>query len=118
MALFFEKVWETSYLIFLIYSQSINKINNKYYKFYDPKQKSKLFIYLDVNNLCGYTMWNVFLIVEFKLVDPEEFSSNIYRSNCLKDLSLDVHLKSPDDLLGLHTNYLLALDKIETKKKK
>ena len=32
------------------------KANNKYLKFYDPKQESKQIIYLDTNMLYGYPM--------------------------------------------------------------
>ena len=33
-----------------------SKANNKYLKSYDPKQESNHVIYLDINNLYGYTM--------------------------------------------------------------
>ena len=37
-------------------SKICSKAKNKYLKSYDPKQESKHIIYLDANNLCGYTM--------------------------------------------------------------
>ena len=37
-------------------SNRYSKANNKYFKYYDPKQESKLIIYLDANNLHGYVM--------------------------------------------------------------
>ena len=37
-------------------SNNYSKANNKYLKFYDPKQESKHIIYLVVNNLCGSAM--------------------------------------------------------------
>ena len=37
-------------------SNRYNKTNNKYLKFYDPKQESKHIIYLDANNLYGHAM--------------------------------------------------------------
>ena len=39
-------------------SNRYSKANNKYLKSYDPKQETKLIIYLDANNLHGYTMYN------------------------------------------------------------
>ena len=33
-----------------------SKANNKYLKYYDPKQESKYIIYLDTNNLYDYAM--------------------------------------------------------------
>ena len=49
MYIFFEKSTRGGVLIFLIDS-------NKYLKSYDPKQESKHIIYLDANNLYGYSM--------------------------------------------------------------
>ena len=37
-------------------SNRYSEANNKYFKSYDPKQESKHIIYLDANNLYGYTM--------------------------------------------------------------
>ena len=37
-------------------SNRYNKTNNKYLKFYNPKQESKHIIYLDANNLYGHAM--------------------------------------------------------------
>ena len=39
-------------------SNRYSKANNKYLKSYDPKQETKLIIYLDANNLYSYTMYN------------------------------------------------------------
>ena len=52
MFMFFEK--GTRSRIFYI-SQRYCKANNKYLKFFDPKQESK-HIYLDANNLYGYAI--------------------------------------------------------------
>ena len=50
MYIFFEKSTRSGVLIFLI-------DNIKYLKSYDPKQESKHIIYLDANNLYGYSMF-------------------------------------------------------------
>ena len=57
MHIFFEKGTKSgvSYI-----SNRYSKTNNKYLKSYDPKQKSKHFIYLDANNVYGYTMSKFF----------------------------------------------------------
>ena len=53
MYLFFEKGTRggVSYV-----SNKYSKASNKFLKSYDPKQKSKHIMYLDVNNLYGYAM--------------------------------------------------------------
>ena len=52
MYIFFEKGTRggISYI-----SNKYNKANNKYLKSYDPKEESKHIIYLDANNLYGYS---------------------------------------------------------------
>ena len=53
MYVLFEKDMrgEVSYMFY-----RYSKAYNKYLKSYDPKQKSKHIIYLDANNLYGYSM--------------------------------------------------------------
>ena len=53
MYIFFKK--DKRGRIFYVFNR-YSKDNNKYLKSYHPKQKSKLIIYLDVNNLYGYVM--------------------------------------------------------------
>ena len=50
------------------------------------------------------------------MIDPENFDSNKYSSNNLKDLALEVGLEYPKELNKLHNGYHLALDKVEIKK--
>ena len=53
-------------------SSRYSKDNNKYLKFYDPKQESK-HIYLDTNNLYGDAMLKFLPTTGFKWIDPREF---------------------------------------------
>ena len=57
MYLFIEKCirGRVSYI-----SKTYSKVNNKYLKYYDPKQESKHIIYLDANNLHCYAMSKLF----------------------------------------------------------
>ena len=47
-------------------SKRYSKASNNYFKFYDPKQKSKHIIYLEANNLYGYAMSKFLLTGGFK----------------------------------------------------
>ena len=62
-------------------SNRYSKANNKYLKFYNPKQESKHIIYLDTINLYGYAMTEFPLTSGFKWIDPKEFNLNKYSSN-------------------------------------
>ena len=83
--IFFEKgtIGGTSYVC-----NRYSKGNNKYLKSYDPKQESKQIIYLDANNLYGYSMSEFLPTSGFKWIDTKEF----------------------------YSDYSLAPDKIETKR--
>ena len=75
-----KKIWKAEFVTFLRDSKS----NNKYSKFYDPKQELKHKIYLDQINVYGYAMSNIFPIGGSKWIDPKNFDSNKYSSNSLK----------------------------------
>ena len=75
-----------------------NKANNKYLKSYDQKQESKHIIYLDANNLYGYTMSGFLPTSGFKCADPKEFNLNKYTSNSLKGCVLEVDLEYTKEL--------------------
>ena len=63
MYIFFEKGTRggISYI-----SHKYRKANNKYLKSYDPKEESKHIIYLNANNLYGYTMFKFLRTSGFK----------------------------------------------------
>ena len=112
MHLFLEKgmIGRVSYV-----SKRYSKSNNRYLKFYDPKQESKHMIYLDANNLYGYTMSKFFPTSGFKWINPKQSDLNKYDSNSSKGCVLEVDLKYPKELRQLHNYGPLAPDKIEIK---
>ena len=103
--IFLEKIREVQFLIFLI-------ANNKYLKYYHPKQESRHIIYLDANNLVGYVMSKFLPTSAFKWIDPKEFDLNKYTSNSLKGCVFEVDLEYPKELRELHNDYALAPDEI------
>ena len=111
--LFFEKGMRSgvSYI-----SKRYSKANNKYVKSYDPKQKSKHVMYLDANNLYDYAMSKFLPISGFKWIDCKAFDSIKYTSDSSKGCVLEVDLEYLKELCELHSDYLLAPDKIEIKK--
>ena len=93
-------------------SNRCNKVNNKYLRSYDPKQKSKHIIYWDTNNLYDYAVSKFLPTSGFKWVDPKYFDLNKYTSICLKGFVLEVNLEYPKELQKLDNDYSLATDKI------
>ena len=75
-----------------------SKANNKYFKSYYPKQESKYIIYLDANNLYGYTMSKFLPARRFKGIDPKEFDQNKYITSNSKGCVLEVDLEYPKEL--------------------
>ena len=114
MYLFFEKGMRggVSYI-----SKRYSKANNKYLKFYDPKQESKYIIYLDANNLYGYVIPNFLPTSRFKWIDPKEFGLNKYTSNSSKACVLEGDLEYLKELRELHSDYPLAPAKLKSKEK-
>ena len=99
-------------------SNRYSKASNKYLEYYDPKQELKHIIYSDQtqNNLYGYAMFKFIPTTRFEWIDPKEFDLNKYTSNSLEGCVLEVDLEYPQELRELHSDYPLALDKIETKR--
>ena len=90
MHIFFEK--GTRGGVFYI-SIRYSKANKKYLKSYDPKQESKLIIFLNANNLYGFAMSKFLPTNSFKWIDPKEFDLNKYTSNSSKGCILKVNLE-------------------------
>ena len=74
-------------------SNRYSNSNNWYLKYYYPKQESKHTIYLDANNLYGYTMSRFLPTDGFKWIDPKEFDFSKYTSNSSKRCVLEVDLE-------------------------
>ena len=112
MYMFFEKGRRggISYI-----SNRYSKANYKYLNSYEPKQESKLIIYLDAHNLYGYAM-SKFLPTSRSIWIDHEFELNKYTSNTSKGWVLKVDLEYLKELRELHNDYPLALVKIEMKR--
>ena len=92
-----------------------SKANKKYLKSCDAEQESKR-IYLDTNNLSDYVVSKSLPTVGFKWANPEEFDLNEFASSSSKECVLEVDLEYPKELLELHNDCPLALNKIEIKR--
>ena len=93
-----------------------SKANNKYMKYFDPKQELKHIIYSDRNSLYGHAMSKLLPTSGFKWIDPKEFYLNKYTSNSWKGCVPKVDLEYPNKLRKLHDDNLLLPDKTEIKR--
>ena len=92
------------------------KANNSYMKSYDSSKESKYIKYLDANNLYGWAMSQYLPYSKFKWVNQKEISDfclNSINENSSLGYILEVDLKYPSELHGLHNDYPLALEKFE-----
>ena len=74
-----------------------SKASNKYLKSCDPKKESEHIKYLDRNNFCGYAMAKFLSIAGYKWIEPKEFDSIKYTSDCSKCCVLAVNLQYPKE---------------------
>ena len=63
-----------------------------------PKKESKHMIYLNADNLYGYTMLKFLPTSGFKQIDPKQFDLDKFTSNSFKGCVLEVDLKYPKGL--------------------
>ena len=91
MYIFFEK--DTKVGISYI-SNIYIKSSNKHLNSYIPKQGSK-HIYLDTNNLYGYTMSKFLPTSWYKWIDPKVLDLYKYTSSSSKECVLEVDLQYP-----------------------
>ena len=113
MYIFYKKVQELKFFIFLI---DTIKARNRYLKYCEPKQESKLIMYLGANNLYCYAMSKFLPTSGFKWGDPQEFKLNKYAINSSKECVLEVSLEHPKELRKLRNDNPLVPDKIEIKR--
>ena len=98
-----------------------SKANNKYMKCYDDKKPSKYIMYLDANNLYGWTMSQYLPYGRFKWLNQKEvdrFDVNSIECNSIEENSsdgyiLEADLQYLDELHELHNDYPLASEKLE-----
>ena len=91
------------------------KANNKYMKEYDEKAPSKYIMYLDANNLYGWTMSQYLPMGNFKWMgDKENEKINLgkYKEDGKKGLILEVDLEYPQELHDLHNDYPVCPEKV------
>ena len=105
MHIFFEKGTRGgAFSISIRYSKG----NKNYLKSYDPKQESKVIIYLNANNLYDFAMSKFLPTSSFKWIDPIEFDLNKCTSNSSKGCVLEVNLEYQKKLQELRNNCLLT----------
>ena len=99
-------------------SHRYGKANNKYIKGYDEKTPSKYLMYLDSNNLYGFSMSQYLPTGGFKWMSEKkinELDLAKYKDDSKQGLILEVDLEYPKELHDLHNEYPLAPEKIRVK---
>lgn len=82
--------------------------NNKYMgNLYDATKPSSYLLYLDVNNLYGYSMSSYLPYEGFKWISPEEFDINTPNDSDTGYI-LEVDFEYPKELFELHSDFPLA----------
>ena len=92
------------------------RANNKYMKNYDENKESSYIQYLDANNLYGWAMSQKLPVNGFKWVNNEineEFIKN-YDENSDKGYILEVDIKYPRKLHGLHSDLSFLPKRMKT----
>ena len=92
------------------------KANNKYMKDYNEKATSKYIIYLDANNLYGWSMSQYLPTGGFRwLTEKQIEKTNLakYDEKSKKGLILEVDLEYPKELHDIHNDYPLAPEKVK-----
>ena len=83
---------------------------------YDEKVPSKYIMYLDANNLYGWTMTQYLPTGNFKWMTDEEISKidlGKYKKDSKKGLIQEVHLEYLQELHDLHNDYPVAPEKVK-----
>ena len=85
--------------------------NNKYMKDYDASKDSKYIMYLDANNLYGWSMIQYLPTNNYKWEKPDKFDQTVIMmlGDCDdKGYIFEVDLEYPESLHDLHNDYPLA----------
>ena len=91
------------------------KANNKYMSKYDENMPSKYIMYLDANNLYGWSMSQHLPTGGFKWMTEKQINKiNLaqYNEDSNKGLLIEVDLEYPKDLHDLHNDYPLAAERV------
>ena len=108
--LFIEK-WLNRVISFI--AKRYAKAKNKYIKNYNPKKSSKFIIYLDLNNLYGWSMSEYLPYEGFKwLRNVDGFDMMLIGKESKTGYILEVDLEYPDELYELHSDYPLVSEKL------
>ena len=87
------------------------KANNKYINNYNPEEPSNFLVYIDANNLYGWSMTQDLPVSGFRWISNKEF--NLAKLPEGKGLILEVDLEYPEDLHDMHNDFPLAPEKME-----
>ena len=88
-----------------------SKANNAYLPDFDPEEETKYIVYLDANNLYGWSMSQPLPIRNFRFLPKDEIENfNLKNLSDYDDKGyiLEVDLEYPDHLHDLHNDYPLA----------
>ena len=85
---------------------------------YDDESPSKYIMYLDTNNLYGWTMSQYLPTGNFRWITDKEINLGKYKTNGKKGLILEVDLEYPRELHEVfsHNNYPVAPEKVKVSK--
>ncbi|KAL9959301.1 hypothetical protein ACROYT_G032614 [Oculina patagonica] len=95
------------------------KANNKYMKDYDKKAPSKYIMYLDANNLYGWSMSQYLPTGRFKWLTQKQIDDiNLakYKEDSKKGLILEVDLEYNKELHDIHNDYPIGPEKVKVTK--
>ena len=87
------------------------KANNKYINNYNPEEPSNFLVYIDANNLYGWSMTQDLPINGFRWISNKEF--DLAKLPEGKGLILEVDLEYPEDLHDMHNDFPLAPEKMK-----
>ena len=89
-------------------------------KNHDQNTQSKYIVYLDANNLYGWAMSQYLPTGNFRWMTDKEINKidlGKYKTNCKKELTLEVDLEYPQELHNSHNDYPVAPEKVKVSKK-
>ena len=95
------------------------KTNNKYMQNYNNNEESSYMQYLDANNLYGWAMSKKLPTNGFKWIDNNEINEDFiknYDENNDKGYILEVDIKYPKRLIGLHSDLPFLSERMEVNK--